>query len=127
MKDNYFRLLTCKEIRNASAHSNCILNDLSTGTIVHKTNTSVTQALMKIPGMTSQFRYNKMSNARIQEIVTLLYTHKTMVKSQGIHDSESKKLRKVIDRMFKHQEYYTENYGIQGSFDFLRMVVDNWF
>ena len=28
MKDDYYRLLTCKKIRNGAAHSNCILNDL---------------------------------------------------------------------------------------------------
>lgn len=56
MKDNYYRLLTCKEIRNASAHSNCILNDLRAGTAVHSTNSAVTKALMKIPKMNSKFR-----------------------------------------------------------------------
>lgn len=35
MKNDYFRLLTCKEIRNASAHSNCILNDLRARTAKH--------------------------------------------------------------------------------------------
>jgi len=26
MKNNFYRLLTCKELRNASTHSNCILH-----------------------------------------------------------------------------------------------------
>lgn len=41
MKNNFYRLLTCRELRNASAHSNCILNDLKSGMIAHKTNSSV--------------------------------------------------------------------------------------
>lgn len=127
MKDNYYRLLTCREIRNASAHSNCILNDLAPRTALHKTNGKVTQCLMSIQGMNSGFRRNRMSNARIQEIVTLLYTHKTMVKSRGIHESESEKLHKVVDRMFKNEQFYKENDVINGSFDFLRLVVDSWF
>jgi len=42
MKNNFYRLLTCKEIRNASAHSNCILNDL-------KVRTGVMVLTLKLP------------------------------------------------------------------------------
>lgn len=59
MKNNFYRLLTCKEIRNASAHSNCILNNLKSGTIAHKTNSAVTNELMTIPNMNSNFRKNR--------------------------------------------------------------------
>lgn len=127
MKDNYYRLLTCKEIRNASAHSNCILNDLRAGTAVHSTNSAVTKALMKIPKMNSKFRKNRMSNARIQQLVTLLYMHKTMVESEGILKSESEQLQKVIKRVNKNYEYYELSPVIIGTFDFLKLVVDSWF
>jgi abortive infection bacteriophage resistance protein len=127
MKDNYYRLLTCKEIRNASAHSNCILNDLRAGTAVHSTNSAVTKALMKIPKMNSKFRKNRMSNARIQQLVTLLYMHKTMVESEGILKSESEQLQKVIKRVNKNYEYYELSPVIKGTFDFLKLVVDSWF
>ena len=127
MKDNYYRLLTCKEIRNASAHSNCILNDLRAGTAVHSTNSAVTKALMKIPKMNSKFRKNRMSNARIQQLVTLFYMHKTMVESEGILKSESEQLQKVIKRVNKNYEYYELSPVIKGTFDFLKLVVDSWF
>lgn len=61
MKNTFYRLLTCKEIRNASAHSNCILNDLKAETTTHATNAAVTNELMKIPGMRRGFRKNRMS------------------------------------------------------------------
>ena len=127
MKDNFYRLLTCKEIRNASAHSNCILNDLKARTAAHRTNSAVTKALMTIPGMNSNFRKNRMSNARIQQIVTLFYMHKTMVESDGIIESESKELHKIIERIHKHYSYYDTNPIIKGTFDFLKFIVDSWF
>lgn len=127
MLDNFYRLLKCKEIRNASAHSSCILNDLRSTTFTHKTNSAVTHELMKIKGMKPNFRSLKMGNERIQEIVTLLYVHKVMVNSQGLHKTESEGLHKVIDRMYKHIDYYKDNAHISGTFDFLKMVVDNWF
>lgn len=127
MKDTFYRLLTCKEIRNASAHSNSILNNLKAKTAVHGTNAAVTSALMAIEGMNTNFRKNRMSNARIQQVVTLLYTHKYMVESEGIKQSESLELQKIMDRIDKNYDYYKTNPMIKGTFDFLKLVVDSWF
>ncbi|MCH4039190.1 MAG: Abi family protein [Lachnospiraceae bacterium] len=127
MQDNYYRLLTCKEIRNAAAHSNCILNELKAHTAKHKTNTDVTKELMKIPGISAGFRKSRMSNARIQQIVTLLYMHKTMVSSAGLRQSETNGLHEVVDRIKKHYEFYEDNPTIKSSLDFLKLVIDNWF
>lgn len=127
MKDTFYRLLTCKEIRNASAHSNCILNNLKAKTAAHSTNAAVTSELMKIKGMNTNFRKNRMSNARIQQVVTLLYTHKDMVESEGIKRSESEELKKIMERVDKNYDYYNTNPMIKGTFDFLKLVVDSWF
>lgn len=127
MKDNFFRLLTCKEIRNASAHSNCILNNLKARTAEHDTNAAVTKDLMAINDMNSNFRKNRMSNARIQQVITLFYMHKKMVVSEGIVKAESEELQKIMKRIKKNYSYYNENLMIQGTFDFLKMVVDSWF
>lgn len=127
MKNNFYRLLTCKEIRNASAHSNCILNDPKARTAAHKTNTAVTNELMMINDMNSNFRRNRMSNARIQQLVTLFYMHRTMVESDGIKKSESEEIQKVMKRIDRNYDYYSTNPMIKGTFDFLKMVVDNWF
>lgn len=127
MRNNYFRLLTCKEIRNAAAHSNCILNDLRANTATHKTNADVTAELMRIEGMNANFRKNRMSNARIQQIVTLFYMHKIMVKSLGLKQSAAKELRSIADRMVQHRDYYQTNRVIQGTFGFLKLVIDKWF
>ena len=127
MKDTFYRLLTCKEIRNASAHSNCILNNLKAKTAAHSTNAAVTSELMKVKGMNTNFRKNRMSNARIQQVVTLLYTHKDMVESEGIKRSESEDLKKIMERVDKNYDYYNTNPMIKGTFDFLKLVVDSWF
>ena len=68
-----------------------------------------------------------MSNARIQQLVTLFYMHKTMVESEGILKSESEQLQKVIKRVNKNYEYYELSPVIKGTFDFLKLVVDSWF
>jgi hypothetical protein len=126
MKNNYYMLLTCKEIRNAAAHSSCILNELRSNTVTHRTSYEVSDALMKIEGMNSNFRRQSMSNSRVQEIVTLLYMHKKLVISAGIHKGEWEDLQAVIDRMYKNSIYYGTNNLIKNTFDFLKKIVDNW-
>lgn len=127
MKDNYYRLKTCKELRNASAHSNCILNDLHSGKVTHSTNAAVTHALMRINGVKRNARIRKMKIARIQQIVTFLYVYTDVVKSSGIQDSATEKLACLVARMNEHLDYYETNDMIYSSFVFLETVIDNWF
>ena len=63
----------------------------------------------------------------VYQIVTLFYTHKTMVNSIGVNQEEGKLLRELINRMFRNTSFYDDNPTIKGTFDFLKMVVDNWF
>lgn len=127
MKRLYYCLLTCKEIRNASAHSNCIMNDLHISNSEHNVSYDVMNALAKIPTLSVTSRRIKMTNDRIREIVTLLYTHKELVSSEGVHKKSSVKLHEFVDRMNKNRYYYKSNSLIDTSFDFIGKVIDFWF
>lgn len=50
-----------------------------------------------------------------------------MVESDGIIQSESEELQKIIKRIDRNYDYYSTNPMIKGTFDFLKLVVDNWF
>ena len=127
MNKMYYCLLACKEIRNAAAHSNCILNDLHVQNSTHRVGFDVMNALACIPSLSVTSRSRKMTNDRIRELVTLLYTHKMLVSSPGVHDKTSKKLRVFLERMNKHREYYSKNSLIDSSFSFIEKVIDFWF
>lgn len=127
MLDVHYNLLSCKKIRNAAAHNNCILNDLASGTAVNNTNSSIAKELSAINGLNSNFRKNRMGNVRIQQFVTLLYMHKELVKSSGLRHSECEELHALLERMFKHIDYYKDNNMVLGTFNFLKIVIDNWF
>lgn len=127
MKNDYFNLLTCKKIRNAAAHSNCVLNDLKAKTTSYSTNASVTASLSLIPDMSVGLRKNRMSNVRIQQIVTLLYVYNQIVNSSGLKRHESKDLKDLISRLYKHEDYYESNPLISSSFVFLKKIVDGWY
>lgn len=127
MLDEHYLLLRSKGIRNAAAHNNCVLNDLSPGTSKYKSQYCVTRNL-GLAGIPKEIHTKKMSNARIQQIVTLLYTHKNLVTSAGIHNNRCEMLNDVVlSRMFHHIDYYKNNDNLRTSLEFLKVVVDSWF
>ena len=127
MQDRYFLLKTCKEIRNAAAHSSCILNDLRANTKSHNNRYEVMKELSKIKGISQNVRKKRMSNARIQQIVTLLYTHGQIVTSEGVRKKAGILLQDFEKRMMKNIDYYETNDLIKANFRFLESIIDNWY
>ncbi len=127
MRDRHFLLKTCKEIRNAAAHSSCILNELRPGSKMYNSRYSVMKELAKIGGISKAVRTKRMSNARVQQIVTLLYTHNQIVTSNGVHKEARGLLQKFSERMIKNIHYYEGNDLIMANLCFLKMVIDNWY
>lgn len=127
MQNNFYLLLACKDIRNACAHNSCVLNDLSAGNAVTRAKAGVHKALSKIPALSKNVRSKKMSNERIQQIITLLYTHSEIVTSPGVKLKTAEKVKKLSARISKNASYYDNNLLIKTSFEFLITVIDNWF
>lgn len=127
MISEHYMLLNCKEIRNACAHSNCILNDLRAGSALHQTDSAVTNAMVPVNGITRGSRRNRMSNARIQQMVTLFYMYRTTIASDALWHHGASGIREVRNRMVVHRDYYNDNPLISGTFSFLEILIDNWF
>lgn len=127
MIKQYYLLKTCKDLRNATAHSSCLINDLNLGSSKHQTSFLVTRELGKIESVSKITRDKKMSNARLQQIVTLLYMHKQLVTSEGVRNKAKDKINGFITRMNKNKNYYLSNALIRTSFEFLEKVIDMWF
>jgi len=68
-----------------------------------------------------------MSNERIQGLICILFMHNKIVTSKGVHRKAAQKLHTFEDRMRRHPEYYASNSLISSTFDFLQLVIDNWF
>ena len=67
-----------------------------------------------------------MSNERVRQIVTLLYTHKSIVTSAGVLEKAHKSLYGFQERMMKNISFYNTNDLIRGTFNFLDLIIDNW-
>lgn len=127
MQKNLFVLLQCKNIRNACAHSDCIINDLHRNTSRYGTSYLITQKLSNIQGLNRNIRANQMSNERVQGLICILFMHDQIVTSEGVHHKAAQKLHTLVERMLRHPDYYDTNSLISSSFNFLRLVIDNWF
>ncbi len=124
LKEDYYLLQSVRNIRNAAAHNNCIINNLSLNTNSYAPNNKVLLFLSTI-GISKDSRKRRMSNESVCEIVTLLYTHCSIVSSQGVMKARSQEIHNLIDRFFKNINFYIGNDLITTTFNFLKKVVDN--
>lgn len=127
LKRDVFLLIDVKRLRNASAHNNCIISDLhSSQKSNHKADYRVMAAIDKnVCSPTSKKR--RMSNHAVKDIVTLFYAHRHIVTSEGVLKAQHKNINEVIERCFKHYDYYSKNELIKNSFNFLKKVVDKFY
>ena len=125
MMDDVYLFLTVKKIRNASAHNNCLINDLSIKSHKYKINYKLKDSLSKI-GIRYDQRKRKMACERTAQIITCLYTHKKIASSKGIHRHISARLDELRNRLFRDFDY-KQNLNILTTFELLIKIIDNWF
>ena len=121
LKNDYYLLQAVKPIRNAAAHSNCILHDMGAQDNAYRPKYWLHEALKTIP---KGARDRQFSNVRMCQLVTLLYFHSQIVTSEGIRDYTKRMLNELTARMFLHADYYTGNQTICASFNFLKKTID---
>lgn len=126
MKDEFYLLQTIKGLRNACAHNNCIMNDLVSGSSMHKVSNSVSRAVGGVKGIGRGMRQSKLNNERIQQITTTLYMH-SLVASEGVRFHRAISLSEFNQRMNKHSGYYSGNCQIVSFFDYLSKLIEAWF
>lgn len=118
------QLYAIKDLRNACAHDNCLLNDLSTKS---ETNPSyILTAMIGKLNIPKNSRKNKLSNARILQISSTLAFHKKYITNPKIHKYVSLELQK-INKDYLSKNMFDKNYTISSSFGFLSKLLDNWY
>ncbi len=124
LKDIAYLLKTVKDLRNAAAHSNCLLNDMRSK---NRTHIPDKKMMSKMISISEKVRNKRMKNERTLEITTLLYAHSLIVTSEGVHKRAKADLHEIADRMYRHIDYYKNNELILTNFDFFKKTVDIFF
>ena len=68
-----------------------------------------------------------MSNARIQQIITLLYLNKKITTSEGILKYQIVMLQELKNRIERNIQYYSKNTLVQSNLIFLNKIIDTWY
>lgn len=132
--DNYGMLLPVdkgsldrvRQIRNATAHNNCIINDLRSSKKAIKTPSYITQYVVSA-GIGQNMRCKKLSNSRINQIVHLFYVYKIVVTSNNTRAIRIKEFQDLMNnRIVKHKEYFQNNDLLISTYRFFYKLVNNF-
>ena len=119
-------LNSVRDLRNASAHHNCLMVNLRKGGNVplHE----ITDYVSLVEGIGKIARKNRLSNRFLNDFVTLVYVHRLVVDSRQIRINRMGELKKFTDeRMYEHSDYFENNEIVKSSFLFMKRIVDYTF
>lgn len=114
-----------KFLRNACAHNNCLINNLTNNSGSFTKSRSVNFKLSNVPGITTSSRVKKMSNRTVHDFVVLLFCFDSIVTSENAKKRQMQKLQKLFDERFtKHKEYFSNNALLCSNYEFVKKVID---
>lgn len=134
--DQAYRLKTVKSIRNAAAHNNCILNDLTLAPSRKENKTAdMNRAVLNrfvrlFPSSAYGLRDKEpdiIQNSRIKEIITLFYVHSKILPSAEMKAHYKKELQTFVNRMNKNVDNYQGNDTILRTFNIIETLIENWY
>lgn len=114
-----------RDLRNASAHSNCLLNKI--GEKLDKTKQphyEVTSFVKGIPGIGAQSRQNNLGCKFAYNITTLLYVYNTFVPDVAKQKRYAQLQKFMRNRMVRNRSYFISNSKIRGTYEFFKKVLD---
>ena len=115
-----------KDLRNACAHNNCIINDLRF--IGPKTNNPPleVQSALSMLNLSKAQRQKYLRRSATYQIIVTLYTHKEIVRSHGVHKHICDELKAFKERISRDRDYQYNDI-IKSIFNILIRIIDNWF
>lgn len=118
-------LYPVRDIRNASAHSNCLINDVRSS-FESKPNHDVLKFVQSIKSISKRVRNAKLRNKPIHDFICLMYFYPLIVKSEYLRANRKEDLSNLIKlRITKHKEYYRQNATLQTTYIFIRRILKN--
>lgn len=116
-------LNSVRDIRNATAHSNCLINILRPGN--NKPHNTVVSKVKKINGISEHTRDKKLRNKFIYDFICLLYAYDEIVTSTATKQHSYALLNDLFsNRMTRHAEWFQSNNLITSSYEFTKKILD---
>lgn len=115
-----------RNLRNASAHSNCLINKIPShsGNI----NADINNIVAKIPTISNSSRLKYLRVQPIHDFTILLYWYSNFVKSEGLQKTRKAELYELFfRRMLEHRDYFIQNNYITYAYLFCSKLVRYFF
>lgn len=114
-------LYPIRDIRNAAAHSNCLINNIREKTAGHVPNNEMTNMVAKrMPEISKSKRVKMLGNKPIHDFVTMVYFYTKWVKNENIRKEGIDRIKKFFDgRVLEHKEYFANNSSIKEVYCFV--------
>ena len=112
-----------KNIRNAVAHNNCLINNFLTHEKIVPSK-KVSNMVSKISYIKTDLRKNSLQHYFLHDFAALLHCYSILVKSEKLKEHQYKKIKKLFYiRMIEHRCYYKKNNTLSSTFKFCHLLI----
>ncbi len=119
LKTAQIHLKYARFLRNAAAHSNCILlNIFNPGSYLNNTDSSVVSH-----GMTMGVTRNEMRYRKINDAISLFVLHKNYT-SRTLQERRHNEGQVLLERSLKNNKYYKNNYELKKIYKIGEKLID---
>lgn len=117
---------TVRDVRNAAAHSNCLLNKMTERIDQTKqVNSDISNFIKGMKDISKTSRVNNLNYKFTNSFVTLLYVYDSLM-PDGSKKKRYKELQEFLnERAIKNKNYFKSNTKIVGVYNFHKKVIDN--
>ena len=123
--DNKF-MNTVRDLRNASAHSNCLMNQMTAKMETSKQpDIAITGFIKQMGDITATSRAKNLNKTFVYNIVTLLYVYDQLMPDISKRRRYEQLQDFLNNRAVRNKEYFKSNTQICGVYRFLKKVIDN--
>lgn len=117
-------LYNVRNIRNASAHNNCVIHDLMNKNGYYK-NELVTILDSLLPNTRRRTIQDRLKNNSVQDFISLLIAVDIVIKSNELKSHYLKSIKNLFDgRMIRDAYLYKSSPALNQMYDFCKQVVD---
>ena len=115
-----------RDIRNAAAHSNCLINKLfeplSSGQQIDSTISNYIKNITAIPDGT---RAKNLNYRVVYNFIALIYIYESVVPDGKLKLKRHREIKELFNkRMTEHADYFKTNTKIKGVYSFVKKVID---
>lgn len=121
--DNKFLNLV-RDLRNASAHSNCLINKIQ-AELTGVPDKRIFDFVKSLDCVGKTSISNNLRKRFMYNFIVLLYVYEQIVTSEGVKNNRYKELKSLVnERMIQNKAYFAKNNAIKTQYNFVKKVID---